>query len=148
MSLPLLSLLDPVFQSPAGEQGGSGPSAGSARPRSGLSLPPIEDIAREVLSPQPEESTEHPPEDPQLAPVADAFVRDALAAGEAELHRQREAVDTMGIELLRQAAWRSEMLHGADPQARPPGRRRADRWRRPCSRCATRCRTSTLRARS
>ena len=37
-------------------------------------------------------------------------MRDALAAGEAELHRQREAVDTMGIELQRQAAWRSEML--------------------------------------
>ena len=106
MSLPLLSFSSPLLEAPAGEQGGGGGSAAKAQPRSGLSLPPIEDIAREVVPPQPEEA----PEDPQLAATADAFVRDALAAGEAELHRQREAVDTMGIELQRQAAWRSEML--------------------------------------
>ena len=105
MSLPLLSLLHPVLQAPAREQGDGGQPAG-ARPRSGLSLPPIEDIAREAIPLQPAEA----PEDPALAATADAFVRDALAAGEAELHRQREAVDTMGIELQRQAAWRSEML--------------------------------------
>jgi uncharacterized protein YaaN involved in tellurite resistance len=105
MSLPLLSLLHPVFEAPAGEQGGGGQPAGT-QPRSALSLPPIEEIAREVVPPQPAEA----PEDPQLAATADAFVRDALAAGEAELHRQREAVDTMGIDLQRQAAWRSEML--------------------------------------
>ena len=106
MSLPLLSFSSPLLEAPAGEQGGGGGSAAKAQPRSGLSLPPIEDIAREVVPPQPEEA----PEDPQLAATADAFVRDALAADEAALHRQREAVDTMGIELQRQAAWRSEML--------------------------------------
>ena len=105
MSLPLLSCLSPLLEAPAGEHGGGG-SAAKAQPRSGLSLPPIEDIARETVPPQPEEA----PEDPQLAATADAFVRDALAADEAALHRQREAVDTMGIELQRQAAWRSEML--------------------------------------
>ncbi|HNS91684.1 MAG TPA: toxic anion resistance protein, partial [Thauera sp.] len=71
-----------------------------------LSLPPIEDIAREAVPPQPAEA----PEDAQLAATADAFVRDVLAVDEAELQRQREAVDTMGVELQRQAAWRSEML--------------------------------------
>lgn len=105
MSLPLLSLLHPVLQAPAGEQGDGGQPAG-VRPRSGLSLPPIEDIAREAVPVQPGDA----PEDPQLAATADAFVRDTLAADEAALHRQREAVDTMGIELQRQAAWRSEML--------------------------------------
>lgn len=82
----------------------SPPSA--PRSPSELSLPPIEEIAREIVPPQPEEV----PEDPELAALADAFVRDALAADEAGFHRQREAVDTMGIELQRQAAWRSEML--------------------------------------
>ena len=106
MSLPLLSFSSPLLEAPAGEQGSGGGSAAKAQPRSGLSLPPIEDIAREVVPPQPEEA----PEDPQLAATADAFVRDALAADEAALHRQREAVDSMGIELQRQAAWRSEML--------------------------------------
>ena len=77
MSLPLLSLRHPVFQAPAGEQGGGGQPA-DARPRSALSLPPIEDIAREVVPPHAEAAAE----DPELAPVADAFVRDALAAGE------------------------------------------------------------------
>lgn len=100
MSLPLRSLLRILPHAPGGDLGGGG------RPRSGLSLPPIEDIARETLPPQDAE----PAEDAELAPLADAFVRDALAAGEEALQRQREAVDTMGIELQRQAAWRSEML--------------------------------------
>ncbi|MBV2264378.1 MAG: toxic anion resistance protein, partial [Thauera sp.] len=100
MSLPLRSLLRILPRAPEGDLGGGG------RPRSGLSLPPIEDIARETLPPQDAE----PPEDAELAPLADAFVRDALAAGEEALQRQRETVDTMGIELQRQAAWRSEML--------------------------------------
>ncbi len=71
-----------------------------------LSLPPIEQIAREITPPAPDE----PPEDAELAAMADAFVRDALAVEEAEFQRQREAVDAMGVELQRQAAWRSEML--------------------------------------
>lgn len=84
----------------------SPPSAPRSSARSELSLPPIEEIARETVPPEAEEAAE----DPALAALADAFVRDALAADEAGFHRQREAVDTMGIELQRQAAWRSEML--------------------------------------
>jgi hypothetical protein len=70
-----------------------------------LSLPPIEDIAREAVPPQPAQA----PEDPALAPppTPSCATRSPPAK---ELHRQREAVDTMGIELQRQAAWRSEML--------------------------------------
>lgn len=71
-----------------------------------LSLPPIEEIAREVVPPASEAIVE----DPELAATADAFVRDTLTAGDTERQRQREAVDTMGVELQRQAAWRSEML--------------------------------------
>ena len=106
MSLPPSSFPSPLLEAPAGEHGSGGGSAAKAQPRSALSLPPIEEIAREVVPPQPEQA----PEDPQLAATADAFVRDALAADEAALHHQREAVDSMGIELQRQAAWRSEML--------------------------------------
>ena len=69
-----------------------------------LSLPPIEQIARELTPPPPDE----PPEDAELAAMADAFVRDALAVEGAEF--QRQAVDEMGVELQRQAAWRSGML--------------------------------------
>ena len=47
MSLPLLSFSSPLLEAPAGEQGSGGGSAAKAQPRSGLSLPPIEDIARE-----------------------------------------------------------------------------------------------------
>ena len=111
MSLPLRSLLRILPHAPEGDLGGGG------RPRSGLSLPPIEDIARETLPPQDAE----PAEDAELAPLADAFVRDALAAGEEALQRQREAVDTMGIELQRQAAWRSEMLQAPIRKLAPPG---------------------------
>lgn len=100
MNPPLPPPMRPMPCAPAGDHGGG------ARPRSGLSLPPIEEIARETLPPH----QEAPPEDAELAALADAFVRDALAAGDAALHRQREAVDTMGIEVQRQAAWRSEML--------------------------------------
>ncbi len=78
----------------------------SKRTPSTLSLPPIEQIAREIVPPQRDE----PPEDAELAAMADAFVRNALAAEEAEFQHQREAVDAMGVELQRQAAWRSEML--------------------------------------
>ena len=107
MSLPLTSLLHPVLQAPAGAQdGGGGQAGGRPRARDSLSLPPIEDIAREAVPPAPEEA----PEDPELAAVADAFVRDALTVDEADFQRQRAAVDDMGVDLQRQAAWRSEML--------------------------------------
>ncbi len=78
----------------------------SSNAPSRLSLPPIEQIARETVAQPPDA----PPEDPELAAMADAFVRDALAVDKGGFQRQREAVDAMGVELQRQAAWRSEML--------------------------------------
>ena len=69
-----------------------------------LSLPPVDEIAAEVRADAVE-----PPEDPELAALADAFVREVLT-GEAAADRQREAVDGMGIEIQRQAAHRSSML--------------------------------------
>lgn len=78
----------------------------SSNAPSRLSLPPIEQIARETVAQPPDA----PPEDAELAAMADAFVRDALAVDKGGFQRQREAVDAMGVELQRQAAWRSEML--------------------------------------
>jgi uncharacterized protein YaaN involved in tellurite resistance len=74
----------------------------------GLSLPPVEEIAREV-----EKSVAAGPvEDPELAKMADAFVGEVLAMSEREsaAARQRQAIDGMGVEVQRQAAHRSEML--------------------------------------
>jgi uncharacterized protein YaaN involved in tellurite resistance len=72
-----------------------------------LSLPPIEVIEREV-----DAKTTTSAEDPELAAMADAFVRDALALSQAEATapKQRHAIDNMGIEIQRQAAHRSAML--------------------------------------
>jgi len=72
-----------------------------------LSLPPVEQIAAEVAVEAPP-----PPEDPELAAMADAFVRDVLSNADSEgaANRQRQAVDGMGIEIQRQAAHRSAML--------------------------------------
>ncbi|MGL1835039.1 toxic anion resistance protein [Rhodocyclaceae bacterium SMB388] len=72
-----------------------------------LSLPPIPEIEREV-----EASLSPPAEDPELAQMADVFVRDVLAVAEADpnVQRQRQAIDGMGIEIQRQAAHRSAML--------------------------------------
>ncbi len=78
----------------------------SSNAPSRLSLPPIEQIARETVAQPPDA----PPEDAELAAMADAFVRDALSVDKGGFQRQREAVDAMGVELQRQAAWRSEML--------------------------------------
>lgn len=77
-------------------------------PRFKLSLPPVQEIAASVS----EELAPEPPEDPELAGMADDFVRDVLAASEAgaSAHGQRQAVDNMGIEIQRQAAHRSAML--------------------------------------
>lgn len=71
-----------------------------------LSLP-VEEIARELAPPAPVE----PVEDPELAAMAESFVRDVLElqqAGSAE--HQRAAIDGMGIEVQRLAAHRSAML--------------------------------------
>ena len=73
-----------------------------------LSLPPVEQIAAEAgVAP-----TVEPAEDPELAGLADAFVRRVLEPSESATapQRQREAVDGMGIEIQRQAAHRSAML--------------------------------------
>lgn len=72
-----------------------------------LSLPPVEEIAREV-----EQRAAAPAEDPELAKMADAFVAEVLAMSEREsaASRQRQAIDSMGVEVQHEAAHRSEML--------------------------------------
>ncbi|HRP96297.1 MAG TPA: toxic anion resistance protein [Rhodocyclaceae bacterium] len=72
-----------------------------------LSLPPVEEIAREVA-----QRAAAPAEDPELAKLADAFVAEVLAMSEREsaASRQRQAIDSMGVEVQREAAHRSEML--------------------------------------
>ena len=88
---------------------GEGPRAGA---RLNLSLPPLEQIAKEAGvdnpgGPAPIQAAE----DPELAKMADAFVRDVLATNaEDSLQQQRETIDGMGIEVQRQAAHRSKML--------------------------------------
>jgi uncharacterized protein YaaN involved in tellurite resistance len=73
-----------------------------------LSLPPLDRLAEQV----DRSVAAAPSEDSDLEAMADAFVRDVLALSEAEAtaDRQRQAVDTMGIEVQRQAAHRSAML--------------------------------------
>ena len=73
-----------------------------------LSLPPVAEIAREVVTVEPA----GPVEDPQLAAMADQFVTQVMsnAAGMTDADRQRNAIDSMGIEIQQQAARRSEML--------------------------------------
>ncbi len=68
-----------------------------------LSLPPIEDIEREVVATAPAS-------DPELAEMADAFVRDTLALSADHANQQRQAIDSMGLEIQRQAAQRSALL--------------------------------------
>jgi uncharacterized protein YaaN involved in tellurite resistance len=72
-----------------------------------LSLPPVEEIAARVR-----EQSEPPPEDAELARMADRFVDEVLAggAGPGGADRHRQSVDGMGIEVQRQAAHRSAML--------------------------------------
>ena len=73
-----------------------------------LSLPPVAEIAREVVTVEPAK----PVEDPQLAAMADQFVTQVMsnAAGMTDADRRRNAIDSMGIEIQQQAARRSEML--------------------------------------
>ncbi len=83
-------------------------SAGEPR----LSLPPVEEIARELGAPTTEEGdTEVSDGDATLAAMADEFVAEVIRGGEeGSLARQRRAVDEMGLELQQQAAHRSAML--------------------------------------
>ena len=75
-----------------------------------LSLPPVEEIEQSVVA----QTTPIvvPEEDAQLAGMADAFVREVLAANEAmsDADRHRQSIDGMGLEVQRQAARRSAML--------------------------------------
>lgn len=83
----------------------------------GLSLSlPVDDIAAEIN--EAPAQPEAPPEDPELAAMAEAFVQEVLtneptAAPAGGAHRQREAVDGMGVEIQKQAAYRSSMLQGS-----------------------------------
>lgn len=83
-------------------------SAGEPR----LSLPPVEEIARELGAPTPGEGdSEVSDGDATLAAMADEFVAEVIRGGEeGSLARQRRAVDEMGLELQQQAAHRSAML--------------------------------------
>jgi len=93
---------------------GNPASAGQAPERNSsalnLSLPAIEELEKQVVPEQPEAA----PEDPELQSMADAFVRDVLsgdpARGDADIQRQRQAVDGMGLEVQQQASHRSNML--------------------------------------
>lgn len=75
-----------------------------------LSIPEVEEITSQVQ----EEIAEASRDDPELASLADTFVREVLAMDETETaahrQRQRQAVDGMGVEVQREAAHRSEML--------------------------------------
>ncbi len=77
-----------------------------------LSLPPLEEIARELGTTTAEEdSAEVPDDDATLAAMADEFVVEVIRGGdEGSLACQRRAVDEMGLELQQQAAHRSAML--------------------------------------
>ncbi len=83
----------------------------------GLSLSlPVDDIAAEINEAPAQPAAK--PEDPELAAMAEAFVQEVLTAEPATaptggVHRQREAVDGMGAEIQKQAAYRSSMLQGS-----------------------------------
>ncbi|MCG6659703.1 toxic anion resistance protein [Halomonas campisalis] len=79
-----------------------------------LSLPPVEEIARQLVetAPEAEEHDEAVNHDPELVAMAEAFADEVLAGAEdaATLAQQRRAVDEMGLELQQQAAHQSAML--------------------------------------
>jgi len=77
--------------------------------KSRLSLPPVEDISRQLD--EGSAIARDGDADPALAAQADAFVDEVIAGGDAgSLARQRRAVDEMGLELQQQAAHKSAML--------------------------------------
>lgn len=77
-----------------------------------LSLPPVDEIAERLVREEAPGAEDAGEDDPELAAMADAFVEEVLARGDAETtaERQRRAVDEMGIEIQRQAAHHSAML--------------------------------------
>ena len=79
-----------------------------------LSLPPVEEIARQLVETTPEAGEEAPAasEDPELVALAESFAEEVLAGAEdaATLAQQRRAVDEMALELQQQAAHQSAML--------------------------------------
>ncbi|APE30498.1 toxic anion resistance protein [Halomonas aestuarii] len=76
-----------------------------------LSLPPVEEIAREMEGTTTDGPADDGGDDPTLAAQAEAFVDEVIAGGDAEsLARQRRAVDELGLELQQQAARQSAML--------------------------------------
>src|SRR5690554_1245258 len=77
-----------------------------------LSLPTVEQIVSELedIAPEAQANDAFEIDDPELERMAATFVDEVLAGEDATLHRQRRAVDEMGLELQRQAAHHSEML--------------------------------------
>lgn len=76
-----------------------------------LSLPPVEEIAREMEDTATDVTAGEGGDDPTLAAQADAFVDEVVAGDDAEaLARQRRAIDELGLELQQQAARQSAML--------------------------------------
>ena len=72
-----------------------------------LSLPPVEEIARQLDDSEAHGGTK----DAALAAQADAFVDELVDDGEADaLARKRRAIDELGLELQQQAAHQSAML--------------------------------------
>jgi uncharacterized protein YaaN involved in tellurite resistance len=70
-----------------------------------LTLPPADEIDRRA-----DGAARRSEDDPELVASADAFVRDLLAASDVAANRQRQAVDSMGVEVQREAAHYSAML--------------------------------------
>ncbi|MGM0982574.1 MAG: toxic anion resistance protein [Pseudomonadota bacterium] len=72
-----------------------------------LSLPPVEEISRQLGG----EVSDGDLDDAPLAAQADIFVDELVAGGDADaLARQRRAIDELGLELQQQAAHQSAML--------------------------------------
>ncbi len=72
-----------------------------------LSLPPVEEIARQLGG----SASDGGADDPSLAAQADAFVDELVAGGDVDARaRQRRAIDELGLALQQQAAHQSAML--------------------------------------
>lgn len=85
---------------------------GQSSQGSSLSLPTVEQIVSELedIAPEAQANDAFEIDDPELERMAATFVDEVLAGEDETLHRQRQAVDEMGLELQRQAAHHSEML--------------------------------------